>query len=55
MTSPTPDPNLDALEERLDDLKEGIDETRRQAQEDHLLPGGHERTLADPDGDGVDE
>jgi hypothetical protein len=49
--------DLDDLEQRSDELKEHIDETRRQAQHDGLLPDleHHKRSFADPDGDGEEE
>jgi hypothetical protein len=49
----TPDP--DEMQERLDDLGDDIDATRRQAEEDGLLPDSTpEPTFIDPDGDGDD-
>jgi hypothetical protein len=47
----TPDPT--EMEEKLEDLQEGIDAARRQAQDHGTLPDDEERpTFADPDGDG---
>jgi hypothetical protein len=45
------------LEKRSEELQEHIDETRRQAQHDGLLPDPehHKRSFADPDGDGESE
>ena len=50
-------PDFDELEQRSDNLQEGIDDARRQAQQDGLLPdpNHHERSLADPDGNGEPE
>lgn len=47
-------PDFDELEKRSEELHEHIEEARRQAQHDHLIPdpNHHERTLADPDADG---
>ncbi len=49
----TPEPQRDERRERLDALEAEIEEARRKAQDDGVLPGRHERTFADPDGDGV--
>lgn len=56
MTTPD-DPDVEQLEERLDDLQRGIDDARTQAEEHGTLPDTTpEPTFADPDGDGdVDE
>jgi hypothetical protein len=47
------DPDLERLEQRSEELHEQIEETRRQAQKDHLIPDPHHPpTFADPDADG---
>jgi hypothetical protein len=47
----TPDP--DEMQDRLDELGDDIEATRRQAEEDGLLPDSTPRpTFIDPDGDG---
>ena len=45
------------LEQRSEELQEHIDEARRQAQRDGLLPDPehHRPTFADPDADGETE
>jgi hypothetical protein len=47
----------DDLEHRSEELKEHIDDARRKAQQDGLLPDPehHRPTFADPDADGEDE
>jgi hypothetical protein len=47
-------PDVEALEERLDELDEDIDETRRKAEEHETIPGKEEPTLVDPNPDGPD-
>jgi hypothetical protein len=44
-TSHTPDPS------ELDQVEEDIEAARRRAEEHRTIPGKHERTFADPDGD----
>jgi hypothetical protein len=40
-------------EDRIDELEEKIDEARRQAEDDGLLPGSQPKpSFADPDADG---
>lgn len=47
----TPDP--DEMQEGLDELGDDIEATRRQAEEDGILPDSTpEPTFIDPDGDG---
>jgi hypothetical protein len=45
------DKDLDEMEHRLDELEEGIQKARHDAQEDRLIPGKHEPTFIDPDND----
>jgi hypothetical protein len=43
-------------EERVAEVEKTIDEARRRAEDDGLLPDSTpERTFADPDGDGEEE
>jgi hypothetical protein len=45
-TPPEPDPD-----DALDQIEADIQAARRQAEEHGTIPGKHERTFADPDGD----
>jgi hypothetical protein len=47
-------PDLEALDERLDELEEEIDETRRSAEEHDTIPGKKEPSLVDPNPEGPD-
>ena len=55
----TPDPDPDEMQRRLDELGEGIDAAREQAERDGLLPEDdpdeREPTLADPNPGGADD
>jgi hypothetical protein len=53
MMPDTPKRELDEHNERLEQIQDEIDEARRTAQDDLVLPGHHERTFADPEGDGA--
>jgi hypothetical protein len=47
----TPDP--DQMQDKIDDLKDGIDDARRKAEEHGTIPDSTpEPTFIDPDGDG---
>lgn len=47
------EPNTDEMQKRVDELGEDIEATRRQAEDDGLLPDSDpDPTFIDPDADG---
>ena len=48
------DPEVDAMEERLEDLDRGIDDAREAAREHGMLPDPDEPTWEDPNPEGAE-